>query len=284
MSRHQPERPKKQVQRATRRIGCVSYLNSKPLIDTLDDHHEVKVRYDVPARLFEDLAGGAVDIALCPVVDLHRREAELCVVPSGGIGCFGSTLTVRLYSQVPIEQIEDVYADTESHTSVALMRVLMHRLTGRLPGVIDYHAREHVAEGRIVEQPRAMLLIGDKVVTDSPPAVTYPHQLDLGEAWCAQTGLPFVFAVWMARVGDDLGTLPELLTQTRRRNKHRIDAIAAHYAPIHGWPLDLARQYLGKILHYKIGPRQLEAIERFSDAADALGLLPHRRALRLYEP
>jgi len=278
----QPAPPRKTAQRAVRRIGCVSYLNSKPLIDGLDDHPDVTVRYDVPARLFDDLAGGAMDVALCPVVDLHRREAELCVVPAGGIGCFGSTLTVRLYARVPIEQVRDVYADTDSHTSVALLRVLMHKMTGRLPGVIDYHAREHVAGGRIVEHPPAMLLIGDKVVTDSPPAVMYPHQLDLGEAWRAQTGLPFVFAVWMARAGEDLGELPDLLTATRRRNAPRIAAIARHYAPIHGWPVDLAERYLGEVLRYEIGATQLEAIERFSAEADALGLLPRRRELRLY--
>ena len=41
-------------------------------------------------------------------------------------------------------------------------------------------------------KPQAMLLIGDKVVTASPPATDYPHQLDLGEAWKTLTGLPFV--------------------------------------------------------------------------------------------
>lgn len=283
MSEHQPSPPGGSVQRATRRIGCVSYLNSKPLIDSLDDRPDIDVRYDVPARLFEDLADGAVDVALCPIVDMHRPEAELCIVPSGGIGSFGATFTVRLYSQVPLDRIEAIHADTESHTSVTLLRVLMHAKLGRLPTLIDYHAREHVADGKLVEHPQAMLLIGDKVVTDSPPAVTYPYQLDLGEAWCATTGLPFVFAAWMARVDEDLGDLPALLNETRVRNEKRLDAIADYYADTHGWPNDLARQYLGKVLQYAVGPRQLEAISRFTDAADALGLLPRRRPLRLYE-
>ena len=267
---------------ATYRIGCVSYLNAKPLIHSLDDQDDVHVRYDVPSRLFDDLVSDEVDVALCPVADLHRREAELCVVPVGGIASEDSTLTVRLFSQVPLDQITQVHADTDSHTSVMLLRVLSSEIFGRMPAVIDYHVREHVAEGRLIEQPQAVLLIGDKVMTNSPLAVRYPYQLDLGEAWYAQTGLPFVFAVWTSRVGVDLGNLPQRLEQTRLRNAGRIDELVARYAQVHGWANDLAGEYLGRILTYAVGPRELEAIERFSALADALGLLPCRHPLQLY--
>ena len=47
------------------------------------------------------------------------------------------------------------------------------------------------------EETEARLLIGDKVVCEEPTG--FPFQLDLGQAWQEFTGLPFVFATWVAR-------------------------------------------------------------------------------------
>lgn len=268
--------------RATRRIGCVSYLNAKPLIEGFEDGDDPRVRFDVPARLLHDLEAGEVDIALCPVIDYHRAQQPLMIVPVGGIGSEGATLTVRLFSRVPIGRVAAVHADSDSHTSVALMQVLLEAMHGLRPRVIEYHAREQVAEHKLTDPPETVLLIGDKVVTDSPLAVTYPHQLDLGEAWHELTGLPFVFAVWMARRDADLGDVPAQLERQRLANAERVDAIARRYAPAHGWPEELAREYLGRILRYAVGERELEAIERFGAMAHRRGLIAEQRPLHVW--
>ena len=305
------------------RLGCVSYLNAKPLIDGIERFAPgCPVRFDVPSGLLHDLERGDVDVALCPVIDYFRSTVPLAIVPVGGIGCDGPTLTVRIYSQVPLDAVEAIHADTDSHTSVALTRVLMRRRLGRDVPIIDYAprralpplplgegeesaSRERVlrgkrtfgvgsqnplphplpeAEGAAADEahPPTMLLIGDKVVTDSPAAVRYPHQLDLGEAWHEATGLPFVFAVWMCRAGAAVDPLPAQLDACRRRNAARIDELVAHYAPRHGWPSDLARHYLGDLLKFDIGPRQLQAITRFGDEAAAAGVIPAPRPLVLH--
>lgn len=255
------------------RIGCVSYLNAKPLIQEVEDCERLAVRYDVPARLLDDLESRQVDIALCPVIDFWRSDTPLVIVPVGGIGCDGPTLTVRLYSQVPIDQIDAVHVDTDSHTSVALLQILLRHQTGRVPMLVDYHARENVVDGKLAATPQSMLLIGDKVVTDSPQAVLYPFQLDLGQAWRDLTGLPFVFATWMARKGEDLGSLPQFLHRQREKNLKNLGRIVATHAAAHGWPEAMAMHYLGHTLQYEIGPRQLQAIERFGAEAAALGLI-----------
>lgn len=263
---------------ATRRIGCVSYLNAKPLIEGIDDAaSDVAVRFDVPSGLLADLENGDVDIALCPVIDYYRSRVPLKVVPVGGIGSAAETLTVRLYSRVPIADITDLYADIDSHTSVVLVRVLLRKLHNVQPRMIDFAARGHTGA-----TPDAMLLIGDKVVTASPSDDDYPHQLDLGQAWRDLTGLPFLFAVWMARDDADLGDLPAQLDALRIANRSRIDAIADRCAPRHNWPADLARRYLGKIMQYEVGKPQLDAMRQFAKAAHELGLIDHPRPLRLH--
>ena len=268
--------------RALYRIGCVSFLNALPLIDGIETDQHTVVKYDVPSRLLADLEAGEVDIALCPVIDYHTARTPLCVVPSGAIGCDGTTLTVRLYSQVEPEAINTVHVDTDSHTSIVLMRILLEKLYHTRPRVIDYHAPEHVANHHPLPWPQAMLLIGDKVVSDSPPAVRYPHQMDLGHAWKRMTGLPFVFAVWMTRQNTTLGDLPLRLAKVRDINLQRIDQITRKHADRLGWPVDLARQYLGKNLRYTFGSIEQQAMEHFGTLAHQSGCIDRCRLMNLY--
>jgi len=256
-------------------VGCVSFLNALPLIDGLSGVGEgggagPRVVADVPSRLLEGLEGGRFDVALCPVIDYQRASTPLSIVPAGGIGCDGPTLTVRLFSRVPWGRVDVLHADADSHTSVALARVVFRERFGRTPEVVDFNARRRGGGGG---WPETVLLIGDKVVTGGPPADDYPYQLDLGEAWRALSGGPFVFAVWMARRGAALGELPAILQRRREVNAGRIDAIVRSHAAAHGWPAALARRYLGSMLRYGVGARELAAIEDFWARAAAAGAL-----------
>src|SRR5690606_42104317 len=93
------------------RIGCVSFLNSKPLIEGLESREDPAVRFDVPSRLLGDLEAGEVDIALCPVVDYFRSATPLSIVPVGRSGCEGPAPTVRLVRRGPLESVGAGYAD-----------------------------------------------------------------------------------------------------------------------------------------------------------------------------
>lgn len=268
-----------------RRVGCVSYLNAKPLIHTSGAadggadgafSQAIDLHLDVPSRLIGRLTGGEVDLALCSVVDHFRSGGQTRLVPVGGIACEGPTLTVRLFSRLPIEQLKTIHADTDSHTSVLLLRVLLHDLYGLTPDLLHYDTRAPLTAGRPADPthpPAAMLLIGDKVVTNAPAATVYPYQLDLGAAWHDLTGQPFVFATWLAKTHTDLGGLPDLLAKQRQTNLGRLDDIVQTYAAPHGWPADLAADYLGRILRYTLGPRELDAIEYFRGRLLTLGLI-----------
>lgn len=242
------------------RVGCVSYLNSKPLIAGLTTAHpSVHVRYDVPSHLLDDLLADKVDVALCPVADYFNSPTPLKIVPSGGICSRDHTLTVCLFSRSPIEELKAIHADTDSHTSVNLLRVIMAKQYLQTVEIIPYNTRS-----KDDLTPNAMLLIGDKVVTESPKAVAYPYQLDLGAAWARMTGLPFMFATWLAKEETDLGELPRWLSDNLDHNlKHR-EALAKEFAQRHGWPDVLAHEYLTKNLHYQVGREELEAMELFA--------------------
>src|SRR3954468_8752477 len=201
-------------------IGSVSFLNARPLIYGLESAADVKLSLDVPAKLLEGLKQQRCDIALLPVIDLQRMP-ELRVVPAGGIGCDGPTLTVRLFSQQPIEETRTLACDPDSQTSVALARIVLAEKYGLRPEFIDLrNARGGEGEAR--------LLIGDKVVCEEPAG--FEHQLDLGLAWKQMTGLPVVFAGWVGGVGVALRDLPERLERCKRDGLADVRNLIARYA------------------------------------------------------
>lgn len=255
------------------RIGSVSYLNAKPLIHGLETQKDLSLILDVPSKLLPGLRDKRFDIALLPVIDYQRLEG-LKIVPSGGIGCDGPTLTVRIFSRVPIERIKTLACDTDSHTSVALARIILAEEFGIRPRLIDLLTSEDTAEAR--------LLIGDKVVCEEPPG--FEHQLDLGSAWEQLTGLPFVFATWMARDGIDLRDLPQRLERAKVDGLAHVREIVEKYAIPRGWPAGVAQQYLTSYLKFDVTPTHLKAIEKFHQLAHEHQIIERPPVpLRLYQ-
>ncbi|HWB53980.1 MAG TPA: menaquinone biosynthesis protein [Tepidisphaeraceae bacterium] len=245
-------------------IGCVSYLNAKPLIFGLESQSDIDLQLDVPARLLDGLASGRFDVALLPVIDYQRLD-NLAVVPVGGIGSEDETLTVRIFSKQPIASINTLACDVESHTSVALARIVLEKSFSIHPEFVTSDSAD------------ARLLIGDKVINRAPTG--YPYELDLGSAWRNLTGLPFLFACWTARRDADLRDLPNRLLAARQNGMANIETIIRRDAISRGWPVATARKYLTQHLNFEVGQRQLEAVRLFHQLASELGLIPAPRSL-----
>ncbi len=269
------------------RVGYVRYLNTAPLVEGLDALQQISATAAVPAHLAGMLERCEIDIGLVSVIDAARSPTEFVLLPVGMIGCDGPTLTVRLFSRVPFAQLKTIFADTDSHTSVVLCRILLKKLHRVEAGVEPFHARERFSSAADQSKdldsawPPAVLLIGDKVITDPPPAERYPYQLDLGEAWKALTGLPFVYAMWMCRKNDpamaEIRTAATVLDRQRRHNVSRIDWLVSERAPVHRWPLETARRYLGQLLKYEVGAREREGCQLFIDMAAEIGAVAPRK-------
>jgi len=239
----------------------VSYLNAKPLIYGLDTHPDVSLELAVPARLLERMQAGQADVALLPVVDLLSMPG-LRIVPAGGIGCDGPTLTVRIFSRVPMNAIRTLACDVESHTSVALTRVILAERYRVLPDQVDFRAPP--------DQADALLLIGDKVVCEEPQGFAY--QVDLGAEWKYMTDLPFVFAAWTTASEKDMAALRHILETAKHAGLARIDEIVAMHAVPRGWPAGVAKKYLAEFLRFDVGPRELLAIQTFHQKCDRWGV------------
>src|SRR5262249_31603755 len=112
------------------RIGAVSYLNTKPLIYDLPElASEAELILEPPSRLADQLAEGALDVALIPVIE-YFRAGEYSIVPNISIASRGPVLSVTLFSRVAWPDIRRVALDEGSRTSAALTQILLRRKHG----------------------------------------------------------------------------------------------------------------------------------------------------------
>ena len=260
----------------TLRVGAVSYLNARPLYYGLTEVAPgVQLELDVPSRLADRLAAGTLDLALIPSVEYLRGTAlGYEILPGFAIAARGPVRSVKLFCRTPIERIERLALDEGSRTSQALARVWLDAAHGVRPSRI-----EPLPLGVPIEESTAdaVLLIGDRAMTvDHRP---FAEVVDLAEAWKAMTGLPFVFALWVARPAVDLGELPEALERCRAEGLTHADDLAREFGPKLGLDFATCYDYLTKVLSYDLGEPELAGLRRFARMAAGLGLVPEGASL-----
>jgi chorismate dehydratase len=275
------------------RIGAVSYLNTKPLVyglgDALAPRHELV--FDLPSRLADRLAAGALDVALIPSIEFFQNP-DYTIVSDACIGCHGPVRSVKLLSRVPLEEIRTLALDEGSRTSVALVRILLKERFGLAPRLLPFPidaAPEAIAAD-------ALLMIGDRAM--HPPAGEFVAEWDLGDVWCRWSELPFVFAMWVARgagaaprgagvspagekseVGGqrseaDYAELAEVLSQARDRGVAHVEQIAREEHARYGLSYDDCLTYLRDHLHFTLGPRERAGLRLFHEHALQMKLAP----------
>ena len=169
------------------RVGCVQYLNSKPLIHGC----EAPVIFDHPSGLARDLVAGTLDVALVPVFEALRNPPWLAV-DNVAIACDGPVFSVFLAHRGPLSGIGSIGLDPASRTSVHLLQVLLAEFHGLHPRYVGPEKKD----------PDALLLIGNQAIDFRIANPTGWSYLDLGEEWLRCTGLPFVFALWLKPLSD----------------------------------------------------------------------------------
>ncbi len=259
--------------RCARRIGAVSYLNSKPLIWSLPElARGSRVLVDLPARLADTLEAGHLDVALVPSVE-YLRHADWKVVSDACVACNGPVRSVKLYCRVPLARIRTLALDEGSRTSAALTRILLREQYGLNPKI----RRLPVGVGAEACDADAVMLIGDRAMQASDNG--FAPVVDLGEEWTRWTGLPMVFAMWIAREGVDCQPLSRVLSEARDRGVARLEEIARAEARGLGVAEADCLAYLRDHLCYRMGRRERRGLSVFYELAAQHGLAP--KGLRL---
>jgi chorismate dehydratase len=231
------------------RIGCVQYLNSKPLIHGYDG----EVVFDHPSGLALDLIAGKLDVALVPTFEVLRHP-HYPLAEGVAIASDGPVYSVFLAHRGPLVEVRSIALDPASLTSVHLLQVLLREYHGLRPDLLELSA--------FPAQTDAVLLIGNQAI-DFREQDGGTHQiLDLGEEWKRCTGLPFVFAPWLLRPGlpnadavaDDLRALRDFGTA------HLDDIVRAE-------PRDatFTRRYLTEHIRFDLGEPEKQGIAKYRE-------------------
>lgn len=169
------------------KISAVSYTNTKPFIYGIKHSPiagQIDLSLDIPADCASKLISGKVDIGLIPVAEIPQVP-NASIVADYCIGSVGAVNSVFIFSSLPADQIRTLKLDSQSRTSNNLARVLL-----------KFHWKREV---ELVTDPDAstdaIVLIGDRTFGKK---ALYAHAYDMGQEWINFTGLPFVYAAWVA--------------------------------------------------------------------------------------
>ena len=233
------------------RVGCVQYLNSRPLICD----YEGSVVFRHPAVLAEMLFADQLDVALVPVFEALRHPGYQ-LVDGAVIASDGPVFSVFLAYRGALSDIRKIALDPASLSSAHLLRVMLAEFHGLHP--------EYSGEGD------ARLLIGNQAIDfRMNPANADWNILDLGGEWKRCTGLPFVFALWAMRSGVSPTAANELRALKQSGVQRIPEIVDCDDFSTH----EIRHCYLNAHIHFNIGERGKAAIERYRSLLVKHGLI-----------
>lgn len=210
----------------------------------------MEITEEYPAKIAAMLLNNEIDAGLVPVAIIPKLK-EHYIISDYCIGAESAVASVCLFSKVPLDKIEKVLLDYQSKTSVALARVLIEHYWKL--SVVFEEAKENFREE--IKGTTAAVVIGDRAFEQRKISA---YRYDLAEAWIAFTGLPFVFAAWVANK-----QLPEdFIQQFNEANKkglENMDSVVAENAS----PFYDLKKYFTENISYKLTENKRKGLEKF---------------------
>lgn len=176
------------------KISAVSYTNTKPFIYGLRHTgilENIELSLDNPTDCAQKLIDDIVDIGLIPVaaiLSLPKWE----IVSDYCIGAVGAVNSVFIFSNCDIKDVKILQLDPQSRSSNNLAKVLIKNYWKADDLMIEYVSENYSLS---TDPNTAFVQIGDRTFGKS---TQYSFVYDLAEEWQKFTGLPFVFAAWIA--------------------------------------------------------------------------------------
>jgi chorismate dehydratase len=277
------------------RVGRIPYVNCYPVYGAID-RAVVPLAgtlvTGVPSALNRRMAEGTLDISVVSAVEYARDARRYLLLPDLAISCDGPVRSVMLFSRRPADELDGkrVIVSRSSMTSVALLELLFENVWHAHPEFVagDAEVSDIAAFDR--EPHDARLVIGDAALvlrgesrphlaapSDSAWVPSYQFSYDLGETWKAWTGLPFVFAVWVAQrtapVAEALGIHASLIT-SRNWGLEHLPTLATQASQATGVSEPVCHQYLSG-LDYGLSYEHLAGLTEFFRRLVAAGRVPN---------
>ena len=254
------------------RIGCVKYLNARPLIYGWSG----AVDFDDPAALCRKLQHRDLDVALVSSLEYLRRPIYR-IVDGVSISAHGAVYSVIVAHNEDLSRAQEIDIDPASETSVALLRCLLkqRRVNPRLrvrntdlqsvrPAELhsaESETADSMSSGRTGQRPVFRLLIGDQAIRFRAEHGERYHYWDLAEAWTKMTSLPFAFAFWLIRPEiENAKEIADKLRALRDHNVASIDELALSQSKVSP---TFCRKYYREHLFFDFGEREKAGLREF---------------------
>lgn len=211
---------------------------------------EIELVFDYPARVAGMLLNEEADIGLVPVAIIPQLK-EYHLISDYCIGAVHPVASVCLFSDVPVNDIQEILLDYQSRTSVALLKILLKEYWNIDPVLIN------TTEGYLqkIKGRTAGLIIGDRALIQRKRSA---YVYDLAEAWQEMTRLPFVFAAWVANKKLPEPFLSSFNIATGEGLNHLNEIVAANQLDDY----DLYTYYT-KNIDYKLDEMKKQAMDLF---------------------
>jgi chorismate dehydratase len=273
------------------KIGRIDYANLYPIfcalerIDAEELSRGILPRYEflrgAPSRINALMREGAIDAGPASSIEFLKHPGRYSLVAGHSISSFGPVGSIFLFSRVTIESLagQTVLASAQSETSTALLKIILGKFYA-LDTVVE-SSELSLVEG--LKTHPAYMLIGDDAMRAEESARTAKlYVYDLGEFWHRNTGLPFVFALWIAQKPDGQRTIgvddralagfAADLEKARRWALSNLESIAddSPYLPI------FTRERLvnyWRNISYDLGDTHMKGLELFGKYAGQMGLI-----------
>lgn len=242
------------------KIGGVSYLNALPMLRGIEQSpviKDIELSMNYPSILAQQLRYGLIDIALLPVAAIPAIEGAH-IVADYGIAAYGEVASVAIFSQVPMEDIESVYLDYQSRTSVMLARLLLRDYWKK--EVVLKPATEHFIE--YIKDKNAGVIIGDRALKQRN---NFNYVYDLAAAWKDYTGLPFVFAAWVAN-RELPADFVDAFNEANAAGMKSIDQIVSETL----FPYYDLKKYYTENIHYYLDEEKKKGLNKFLELIQTL--------------
>ncbi|KJR42492.1 protein of unknown function DUF178 [Candidatus Magnetoovum chiemensis] len=190
------------------KIGKIAYANLYPIFYYLERGHFScqDNRYEfisgTPSEINSLLRRGIVDAGPASSVEYLRRRSDYILIDGHSISAKCEIKSIILFSALQIKNLHNkkILATAQSETSVALLRIILNRFYNM--NIEIEISNLPLTEG--LANFSAYMLIGDSALIENANlrasnASWTIYAYDLCRLWHDFTGLPFVFALWIAK-------------------------------------------------------------------------------------
>jgi chorismate dehydratase len=268
------------------RVGRIPYINCYPVYGAIDAgtvRLDAELVTGVPSDLNAKMARGQLDVSVVSAIEYARASERYLLLPDLAISCDGPVRSVLLLSKLPAPELggRRVVLSRSSMTSVALLELLFENVWHARPEFVPGDA-ELTDVARFADEPHeARLVIGDAALVlgarRTEAGAPYPFVYDLGSEWKRWTGLPFVFAVWVAQRSTSVDralAVHATLIESRVWGLQHLDQLAERAAQSSGVDTGTCREYLSG-LDYGLSYPHLAGLTNFFNRLVAVGRVPN---------